>query len=172
MSVTASLDTTKKAVLSYHVIKPENVDMFVEYLDTIREFDEISDVIPSDKAMVKTQFHEMIENNAGFAILAVRDGRPVGCIVTSLHTLWWSKMEFLTNILIYVDPSARGTSVFRDMLNSVKEFALGVGKKLYINTVSGPETRWDTYDRIFTIMGFEKVGTSFLLRDTLRKKAA
>lgn len=150
--------------VTYHVIKAENVDMFVEYLDTIREFDEISDVIPKDKEMVKENFTDMVTHGTGFAILAVRDNKPVGCIITSLHTMWWSKETFLTNIVIYVAPEARRTTVFKDMLNSVKEFSDSVGKKLYINTVSGPETNWMVYDRIWSMNGFEKVGTSFLRR--------
>lgn len=150
---------------SYQKLSPENIPVFCDYLETIRdEFQELEDIIPANREIIEQRFKESYENQSGICIIASEQttGIPVGVLILSVYQTWWAKEDILTNVLFYVTPKARSGPVSKNLLNIAKAFSVETNKPLYFELLSGPETTWGILERYLAMSGLEKYGSIHL----------
>lgn len=162
------------AKYSYHILEAKTVPLFVSYLDSIAEFEEFKNRIPVDLSAMESRFKGMINDMTGFAILVVDEvkGIPVGCLVIDSYVSWWSSESWLSNVIFYVDPEHRKSRIALEMIQMAKNFAKAVGKLIFWEVLSGTDTCWKSYERIFQIYGFKKTGACFIFDPDKMKEAA
>lgn len=148
----------------YKQLAPENIPLFTDYLWGLRsEFDELTRKIPADKEVIQERLKETLETNTGVAIIAVdKDYNPVGLVILSLYHSWWTNEDFLNTIAFYVDPKHRASDVAPTLMRLAKGAATATNKVLYVEVLSGEDTNWRIYERIFRMYGLAKCGACFM----------
>lgn len=141
----------------------ENIPQVCDYIESIREFDEIVQVIPKDRQICEEKLRGLLDGLEAIGVVLFDDEkeRVVGIGIAALVEMWWTSEKTWNNILFYIDPAYRrskASSVLMDFFKGVTDTS---GVPLYFDVIAGPNTQFDVYDRIFKFKGLKRIGTSF-----------
>jgi hypothetical protein len=149
---------------SYISFEAKDIPVFVDYLWDLRaEFEELTSIVPIDKDAVEQRLGEAVGNGTALCIAAVDEAnRPVGALILNTYSVWWTSSELLTNTFFFVSQKARRSAIARTFMGMAKELSEKTGKPLWFEVLSGPDTNFPVFERVFGQMGLKKIGTQFL----------
>lgn len=135
-----------------------------DYIESIREFEEIVRVIPKDRPVCEEKLRSLLEGGEGIGVVVydTEYDKVVGIGIAVLVEMWWSSEKTWNNVLLYVDPRYRRTSASRLLMNFFKKLSDSSGLPLYFDVISGSETTFNKYEKYFSINGLTKIGSSFI----------
>lgn len=157
-------------MLTVLAFTPEMVPSVCDYIQSISEFDEITSQIPEDRDVCEVKLKELIETGEGVGLLVwdTEFDSVAGIGILCAHTLWWSDTKVLGNILYYIEPMYRRTRAPKLLLDTFKKFADTKNMKLLFDTVSGPSTDFNKFDKYFQYNGLKRIGTQFIYENQVR----
>ena len=84
----------------------ENVEQVCDYIEAIREFDEIVNVIPKDRAVCEVKLRGLLDGNEAIGVILFDNEKEkvVGIGIAALVEMWWTSEKTWNNILFYIDP--------------------------------------------------------------------
>ena len=141
----------------------ENVEQVCDYIEAIREFDEIVNVIPKDRQVCEDKLRGLLDGNEAIGVILFDNEKEkvVGIGIAALVEMWWTSEKTWNNILFYIDPSYRRSKASSLLMEFFKKTTDTSGVPLYFDVIAGPDTDFTIYDRIFKFKGLKRIGTSF-----------
>lgn len=135
-----------------------------DYIESIREFEEIVRVIPKDRPVCEEKLRSLLEGGEGIGVVVydTEYDKVVGIGLAILVEMWWTSDKTWNNVLLFVDPRYRQSGAYSLLMDFFKKLPDATGIPLYFDVISGPETNFKVYDRVFTSKGLTRVGTSFI----------
>jgi GNAT superfamily N-acetyltransferase len=109
-------------------------------------------------------FHDMIESDDGVVFIADVD-RPVGCLMGRTHEWLFSREKVAAELLWWVDPEYRGTTIARDLLRAFHIWAVSEGADILQMSMAMTEQS-PLIDRLYKRQGFRQAESHYLKRLT------
>lgn len=84
-----------------------------------------------------------------------------GCIIGAVDEYWFGYDLYAYEYVLYVDPEHRGKSEAQALIKAYQTRSAQLGvKDIHIENTTGVEV--DRTERLFALMGFERVGGNFI----------
>lgn len=137
----------------------KDIPSLVFFLSNVTQENELSEIIPHDIVLSAQVLKDLIIENEGAILVALKGDILVGAIVLGKSKLWWSsKFEFITNLAIYVDPKFRRKfNIQGALIDFSKDFVSSLGLPLYLSLVDGTSKK-DKIAKYLNIKGFKTIG--------------
>lgn len=141
----------------------KDIPGLVYFLSNITDENHLHPLIPHDIALSAEVFKNLMLENEGAILVALKDDILVGAIVLGKSKLWWSsKFEFLTDLVMYVAPKYRRKfNIQGALLEFSKDFANELGMPLYFSLVD-PTENLQKRAKYLNIKGFKTIGMNLL----------
>jgi len=143
-----------------------NIELVCDYIESIREFDEITREIPKDRAACEEKLVSLLDSEQaiGVVVFDTEAVKIVGIGIITVIEMWWTSQKTWNNVLFYVEQNSRRTRAFKMLMDFFKGISDKTGIPLYFDLVSPPDTNFAVYDKVFKYQGLQRVGTSFLYK--------
>lgn len=100
------------------------------------ELEDLEDVQP-DFIKISTEVLDLVTNHAVLTVRNKKNDKLIdGFIALKYSAPWWSNERVLSSVLFYVKPEHRNGKTFKKLLNGVKEYAIIVDMKVFLD-ISG-----------------------------------
>jgi GNAT superfamily N-acetyltransferase len=109
-------------------------------------------------------FQEMIESPEGVVLIA-DIGQPVGCLMGRIHEWLFSREKVAAELLWWVDPEYRKTTIARDLQHTFNEWAVSEGADILQMSMAMTEQS-PLIDRFYKRQGFKQTESHYLKRLT------
>jgi GNAT superfamily N-acetyltransferase len=109
-------------------------------------------------------FQEMIESPEGVVFIA-DVGHPVGCLMGRTHEWIFSREKVAAELLWWVDPEYRKTTIARDLQQTFNEWAVSEGADILQMSMAVTEQS-PLIDRFYKRQGFKQTESHYLKRLT------
>jgi GNAT superfamily N-acetyltransferase len=109
-------------------------------------------------------FHEMIESQEGVVFIA-DIGHPVGCLMGRIHEWIFSREKVAAELLWWVDPEHRRTTIARDLQQTFNEWAISQGADILQMSMAETDQA-PLIDRFYRRQGFKHTESHYLKRLT------
>src|SRR5262249_54830370 len=107
---------------------------------------------------------EMIESPEGVVFVA-DIGRPVGCLMGRTHEWIFSREKVAAELLSWVDPEYRGTTIACDLQQTFNEWAVSLGADILQMSMAVTDQA-PLIDRYYRRQGFKHTESHYLKRLT------
>lgn len=151
-----------KGILYRPAIK-KDIPGLVYFLSNITDENKLSPLIPHDMVLSAEVFKNLMDENEGAILLALKDDILVGAIVLGKSKLWWSsKFEFMTDLVIYVAPEYRKKyNIQGALIDFSKDFCDSLGLPLFISLFD-PTKNLQKRAKYLNYKGFKTLGINLI----------
>jgi ribosomal protein S18 acetylase RimI-like enzyme len=105
----------------------------------------------------------LITQDKGCVILATKANEIIGYALCFINRYFFSDESYASDLTFHVKKEARGAFVGKKLIRAMRDFAVKKGAKELLLTInSGVEV--EQTERLLTIMGAKKLGTSMTIR--------
>jgi GNAT superfamily N-acetyltransferase len=154
-----------KESIEYRAGTLEDVPGVALFLENIIQENPLVKLFEHDLAKCAKVLRNVIQDNRGVIIVAVKDDIILGTIILGKTTIWWASKDLFTDLAFYVNPQYRHLGIQKKLLEVVKEFADNVGIPVLIDVFNDSEEN-DKLVRFLSIQGFKNVGFKALYTPT------
>lgn len=142
----------------------EDIPVICDYIESIREFDEITAIVPKDRAVCEAKLKALVDNEEAYGVIVfdTEFNKIAGIGIITQIEMWWTSAKTWNNVLFYVEQGYRGTSAATLLMDFFKNVSDVTNIPLYFDVIAAPETNFAVYDRVFRYRGLQRVGTSFI----------
>jgi len=149
--------------VKYEPVQLENIRDVLFLGEKMHKESAYSDM-PFDMEMAAQNiFHNIIQSEYGFGLVAYKDTNPIGLLCGALATHYFGPALYAYDFAWYVTPKQRGSSTAIRMLKKFEKWAKDRGAlevHLGVTTGVSPEKTAKMFER----MGYEFVGSNYTLK--------
>jgi len=150
----------------------EDMNGVCTYLESIREFDEITQIIPKNRPISEEHLTNLLATGQGIGAVVydTENDKVVGIGLALLMEMWWGTDKVWNNTVLFVEPAYRGTRAYDMLMDFYKKISDSTGIVFNLEVISGENTNFKVYDRVFGFKGFKRVGSLFIYdpRDSVK----
>lgn len=96
----------------------------------------------------------------GLLLLAMnKEDKPVGILALMQQEFWFSKFNYVADMVFYVDAKHRSSSAALKLIKAAREIAGKMGVPLLMSVLNGVDV--ERKENFYTKMGFKKVGGTY-----------
>jgi len=141
-----------------------NIDLICDYIESIKEFDEITAIVPKNREVCEAKLRELLDTEQAYGVVVFDSefDKIAGIGIVTQVEMWWTSEKTWNNILFYVEQGYRGTNASTLLMNFFKDVSDVTNIPLYFDVIASPETNFAVYDRVFRYRGLKRVGSSFI----------
>lgn len=149
--------------ITYRPATKKDIPSLVYFFSNITVENELASFIEHDIVLSAETFKNLMDENEGAILVALKDDILVGAIVLGKSKLWWSsKFEFITNLVIYVAPEYRKKfNVQGALIDFSKDFCDSLGLPLFLSLIDASKDL-QKRAKYLNYKGFKTVGANLL----------
>lgn len=148
--------------IHYRAATKEDILGLTLFFTNVTKENNLGELVEHDIPLIKSTLDEILSENKGIIIVALKDDIIIGAIALGKMQLWWGQKDFFTNIVFYVAPEFRSKyRVQEKLLELTKDFSNEIKVPLLMNIFS-LNGQTDKLARYLQIKGYKTAGCTVL----------